>query len=373
VTVNWQELMNPNSSFNRGESPVVGGDLESVQSQIDSIIGGVGAAPQGMGDEQQTIAEKVRDAVVGAAEDAAPSSGFIYGEDDLPAWYPKPLRAVVETNPRLLARAYDPYLGVRDAVGDERVFMGFEERKPKTPEGGMTTDGLTPSEARAAGLDHNDYPKKRKRQKTLTYAQAINLPYTWDDDEVVENMRKFRKAGINVTDFDGLKNAWSAAVDRAAMMYSMSKGQKKVTPWDVLELHKKERKDAGVFTDFEDGDRTVKYTSVTDISEGASWEVLRTTLSSLLGRDPTDQELRDYSYRMNTLAAKNPSITESITRYKAGEVVSEDRTTTGGFDSADMAKEAYEQAQNDPEYAKVQGGTTLFNALMQALGAVGDV
>jgi hypothetical protein len=368
--------------------PVPSGDEEKspVQKNQQSVAEGqralaetLGMSPEEFtalfGDEEMIEGEDPLEAALSqAALEVSGIDLFTYGPDArVPHWVPPVLRPYVREQDSPLQGVYDPYHGFLQGEEDDRVFMGIKEHKPKTPKGGMTADGLTPSEARAAGLDHNEYPKKRRRDDVMSLMQAQNLPYAWDDDEVAENMRKFRKAGVNVTDFDGLKNAWSALVDRASKMYVLSQGEKKVTPWDVLELHKKERRDAGVFTDFEDGSRTVKYTSVTDISEGASWEVLRTTLSALLGRDPSDQELRDYSYRMNTLAAKNPSITESITRYKAGEVVSEDRTTTGGFDSADMAKEAYEQAQNDPEYAKVQGGTTLFNALIQALGAVGDV
>lgn len=316
--------------------------------------------------DEESPAEK---ALTAAALEVAGIDLFTYGEQALPHWVPQELRPHLTAGSELTGR-YDPYLGRLDDPGDDRVYMGAEMARPK---GGVSApEGLTPSEARAAGVDHNDFPKKRKRDQTLTLTQAQNLPYTWEDEEVAEVMKRLRRAGINVRNFDELKAVWDSLVDRASKSYTLSLGKRKLTPWDVLELTRREAEETGSLVNYEDGTQTRTATSVSEISEGASWATLRTTLSALLGRDPTDREVRDYAYRMNTLAAKNPSITETITRYEAGEAVSQESSKTGGFDADDMAREAYDQAQDDPEYAKVQAGTTYFNALLQGLGAIGD-
>lgn len=112
--------------------------------------------------------------------------------------------------------------------------------------------------------------------------------------------------------------------------------------------------------------------SVDEITEGEAWYSLQRTLSTMLGRDPSDQEVRNFTYRLNGLAAANPSISKTITRYKDGEAVSSSTKTSGGYGEADIAQEAYERAQNDDGYAEYQSATTYFNAAMSALGAIGQ-
>lgn len=111
--------------------------------------------------------------------------------------------------------------------------------------------------------------------------------------------------------------------------------------------------------------------SISEITEGQAWASIQGNLQQMLGRDPTDQEVRDFMYRMNRLAAENPNITTTVQRYKDGELMSQTQRNDPGFTAADMAQEAYEQVQNDPEYAEYQAATTYFSALQQALGAIG--
>jgi hypothetical protein len=116
--------------------------------------------------------------------------------------------------------------------------------------------------------------------------------------------------------------------------------------------------------------RTVQR-SVTEISEGEAWATLQNNLSNLLGRDPSDQETRDFVYRMNALAASNPAVSKTATRYKNGEAVSSSTHTDPGFTGADMAQEAYTGAQNNPDYAEYRSASYLFNAVLSALGPIG--
>lgn len=119
------------------------------------------------------------------------------------------------------------------------------------------------------------------------------------------------------------------------------------------------------------GKQTQTSRSISEITEGQAWASIQGTLQQMLGRDPTDQELRDFTYRMNRMAADNPTITRTIQQYKDGELESTTSRTRGGFTAADMAQEAYTEAQKDPEYAEYQAATTYFSALQQALGAIG--
>lgn len=340
-------------------------------------------------------------------------------QGELPHWA-KDLDPEVLGNPD-----FDPYFGIVSQPGDERVYWDEKELQGVGQQGGDAP--LAPGMARPDGeTDYARPPtssdqlvaeatgepvakpdaisgsgdewrsggqraaedvetpgektgrkgKDKKVDKTLTALQAMNLPYTWDEEEIADAMKRMRQAGINVTSFDrgegSLLSVWGALVDRAAMTYGMSEGARKVTPWDVLDMYKSEAQANGTFTNYQGGTESVVRRSVAEITEGQAWDSLRTTVSQMLGRDPSDQELRDYTYRMNQLAAQNPEISKTIAKYKNGEVVSESTSTTGGFTGSDMAQEAYEDAQSNPEYAEYQSATTYFNATLSALGAIGQ-
>lgn len=262
---------------------------------------------------------------------------------------------------------FDPYLGAVSQQGDERVFMGSQKM---TVPAGPTAPANKFSTEFAPDQTQSDSSKTVKSDSTITALQAQNLPYTWDEAEVADAMKKMRAAGMNVTSFDDLVNAWGTLVNRAAMTYSMSEGAQKVTPWDVLDLYKSEAKASGAL-DTLNGSTTTTSRNVTDIDEGEAFATLQSNLSQLLGRDPSDQETRDYTYRMNQLAASNPSISKTVTDYKNGRATSSSTHTNPGFTSADMAQQAYDQAQNDPGYAEYHSASYLYNAALSALGPIG--
>ena len=109
-------------------------------------------------------------------------------------------------------------------------------------------------------------------------------------------------------------------------------------------------------------------------SEGEAWATLQSNLSRMLGRDPSDQEVRDFTHRMNGLAARNPAISKTVSTYKDGRLAKSNTTEVdSGFTAEDMVQDSYEDAQSDPEYGAFQAASTYFNSAMGALGAIGDV
>jgi hypothetical protein len=290
----------------------------------------------------------------------------------LPPW-------ATDLSPEILSNPdFDPYLGVVSQGGDERVYMGTKTYKQTPPapfdptEAGASRPSGDGVEFRSGATPDQTVTKKEKGPKTLTSTQAKNLPYTWTEEEVADAMQKMQGAGIAVKSFDDMLGVWGSMVDRAAMTYGMSSGERKVTPWDVLDLYKAEAKASGTFQDL-NGTKTTTSRSVSDVTEGEAWSSLQGTLSQLLGRDPNDQELRDFTYRMNQQAAANPSISKTITQFKNGEAVSSNTHTSGGFTAGDVAQAAYEGAQDDKGYAEYQSATTYYNAAISALGAIGQV
>ena len=312
----------------------------------------------------------------------------------MPSWAVDAYAKGAFNNPDL-----DPYLGLVSQPGDERVYLGrhgtkvpvsFEEWDDQFD---VNTKDLKDREENRAANQRADQANKVERQlgndpsrqkagerklkedTTSTSTVVKNQPYLWDQDEVTEALKKFRRAGVPVESFEDLVDAWGSMVDRAALTYSLSEGKKKVTPWDVLDMYKSEAKAAGSYVDYQErmnGTQTSVQRSVAEITEGQAFTVLQDNLSRLLGRDPSDDEVKDYLHRMNSLAAANPSITQTVQRFKNGEVVSTNQHTDPGFTAQDMQMAAYKSAQADDGYAETQAATTYFNALQSALGALGE-
>lgn len=279
----------------------------------------------------------------------------------LPSWA-QGLSASITTNDD-----FDPYLGIVSQQGDERVYWGADQQETTTV---TRTGNKFSTEMGMPAPESEVSTSTTPGDGTTTVVQAMNMPYTWDEDEIADAIKRMKAAGLQVDSFDSLVSAWGSLVNRAAMTYSLSEGERKVTPWDVLDMYKNEAVAAGTWVDPNRTETTV-HRNVTEITEGEAFASLQSTLSQMLGRDPSDQEVRDFLYRGNQLAASNPSISRTVTQYKNGDAVSSSTHTDPGYTAADMAMDAYGGAQNDPDYAEYRSGSYYFNALMSALGPIG--
>ena len=373
----------------------IGLDPAAIQQQLALLSGGGAAPAQSMSLTEMLMQSSM--AVTGRSQFTPREFSGV-----LPTW-------AADLAPAVLQHPdFDPYFGITSQMGDERVYMGAKKVKPEKKAGANEIDVSTITDPLVWGKANSDdgieNPKPDFSQeapapllpswlmpgnapdakepapekvanpddRTLTAAQVMNLPYTWSEEKITDVMKLMRQSGINVTTFEQMGQAWGNLVNRAAMIYSMSEGKNKVTPWDVLDMYKSEAKAAGTLTDYESGTKTTVNKSVANITEGEAWSSLQQTVSQMLGRDPSDQEVRDFAYKMNQLAAENPAITKTITKYKAGEATSSSSSTEGGFSAADMAQSAYEKAQAEPDYAEYQASTVYYNAALSALGAIGD-
>jgi hypothetical protein len=261
----------------------------------------------------------------------------------------------------------DPYL-VTDKPDTWRVYVGGGAIQAHTaaPRNKFATE-MTPGSNAFMEQGHD---------KTAMVAQVKNQPYTWSEDQVSEAIKKFQAAGLSsVVDFDSMTQAWGGLVERAGAMYSMSSGKTKVTPWDVLDLYKNERSKAGTLGGSSGGGSPSRVTStsrsVAEITHGDGWSALQNTLSRMLGRDPTEEETRDFVGRMNHLAAANPTISTSTTSGIGTAHQNTTSKTKGGFNANDILENAYQDAQANSDYAEYQSATTYYNSALSALGAIG--
>lgn len=293
----------------------------------------------------------------------------------------------------------DPYFGDISNSGGQKVYMGYsadvgaketaaadaagDVREPDLSD--MTTYKGDLTEKRAV---EGQYSNVGDNVQSL--ASVLNAPYTWSDAKRQQAMQTFRENGYTFADgtgnhtvrtLDDLVKAWQDMAMQAANVYDSTAGQQKVTPWDMLSRYKNDQQLAGTFVNYQNGtSKTVTKNDVQHISDGQAWNALNTALEKELGRDPTQQEVRDFAYRMNNLAAANPGQVTTTTTAHNG-VTSETRTIDPGFSGVstspfvvdqELAQQAILQAKQDPNYGAYQAASTYFNAAVGALNAVGN-
>lgn len=262
--------------------------------------------------------------------------------------------------------------------GNPKVYLGEHDVMVQTKDQKHTISDSQDAKGDylTGGIVESETSKKKKvsKDRVTTLTEATNLPYTWSQKKIQETMAKMRSAGINVTTFDQLNQTWTALTQRAAMTFALSGGEQKVTPWDVLEMNKSEAQSAGTLVNYQNGVQKSRSKSVFDISEGEAFSVLQSQLTQMLGRAPSDEEVRDFTHNVNQQAAANPAITETVSHYKNGRIVNQTTDPIqAGYNGADAQKQAYDDARAAPDYAEYQSATTLFNAAQSALGAIGSV
>ena len=216
----------------------------------------------------------------------------------------------------------------------------------------------------------------------LTPTQFLSAFDRFDRDDFLKFRNLFIAAGIVSPEADPLtvRNAYASVIGEVVNMAATGRDMSpmgyvknliRMNGLDPSKIGADENYGVDPASEPFTGSRTTTSRNVTEVSEGEAWSTLQNTLSNLLGRDPNDQETRDFVYRMNQMAATNPSISKTVTQYKDGIGVSSSTHTDPGFTGADMAEDAYDGAQNDPDYAEYRAATTYFNSLMSALGPIG--
>lgn len=194
---------------------------------------------------------------------------------------------------------------------------------------------------------------------------------------------------MGVTDYHTFYKLWQRLVNRAAQAFSTTDPNTghitPMTPFEVLALDKQAgAQPNGTQTPLDvtgtgfTGQRVVDKTkTVSDISEGALWTNLNNSMTQLLGRAPTTQELRDFAYRVNQLAAANPEVQKTIGTYVNGKLTGANTVDQQGFNpSTSIMKEGVQEqanlyAKEQPDYGAYQAASTYYNATQQAVGAIG--
>ena len=263
----------------------------------------------------------------------------------------------------------------------------------------------------SGGLFDNDpynqyqvYIGGKGREANYTpYSDAILAPTRW---WTPDQLKQFVNKGIlnKVPGFEvgmgmpQIQSAWQNLVQSSILFnQNLKQGEKAWTPDDVMDSwsntkgkYGTQRQGDWVF-DVATGERiqyvgpkskTSKSTSVNLSSPEEMQALVTQTLQQALGRAPTAKELAKFKSTISGYESAHPETTtttttlsdEDIARAQAsgGDVWSQagqqSSTTSGGTSDAARVALVQDPTMNTPEYAKYQGGTTYFNALLSLVG-----
>lgn len=234
------------------------------------------------------------------------------------------------------------------------------------------------------GTDNGSYRNVLSKSGISGLDIANGVPYGWSPKQLQTNMKRMSDAvGVKIKTFDDVLKVWGQAVNRAQMISFATEGKRQLTPWDVLDLTKKETLRAGItynggaaggvpkegsmgYTKFTQTDRQIQ-----DVTKGDAYAVLKRAASEALGRAPTTDELRAFTSVANHAASEDPTTTTTTSTIDnaLGKTKSSSSKTKKGFGPNDLGMLGDKKADT-PEAGAYQAAGMYYNALVQALESV---
>lgn len=224
---------------------------------------------------------------------------------------------------------------------------------------------------RASRLAKGQSDKSADRYVTMTDAQQEF--YRWS----VSDRKAWGQYLLNLglvtedesTDYATLQKEWLSAIDEAVNFHAAGK---QVNPWQAAALMAgadnpgaaAKSKKAG-FT----GTKKTRDTRV-DLTDPASAKALvNQVLSNQLGRNATDEEIRQFTSVLHNAENANPVVQDTTSTYVNGENTSSSSTSTGGMTEAGRQQVLSDVAMQKPEYGAYQSATVYYNALASAIAS----
>lgn len=245
---------------------------------------------------------------------------------------------------------------------------------------GVRAMGFAPGKGLGVALDQG-----------TTYGDAQNLPAQWYANDPGFYKQFLSKAIMyklpNISSDSGLPEvgaAWDNLLQTAINLNKANPTGKQWTPWDILDSYNRPagslgtRKVGDFLVDVATGEKvkyvgpkskTTKQTAI-DLSNPEQVQAIATqTLTQMIGRTPTDKELAQFKATLNGYEKSHPETTTTTDTYDdMGNVAASNVVHSGGVTDAARQTVLGSGVQKTKEYAKYQGGTTYFNALMQMVG-----
>lgn len=243
------------------------------------------------------------------------------------------------------------------------IYMG--RLSPTAPLMGRSGEALAGESDKAAAAGRRGVGAPQVQN----YNDVVNQFYTWDDATKQKFRSQLALTGMDVQRMNDaqLQKAWAGYVAQSGAYWQNGNG-KGLTPWDVMSMDMANREQQGPTKS-----TSTSTSTALDIStrEDANY-IAQQAARSLLGRDPTQQEISKLLGTLNQYERNNPRVTTSTQtsiQQPGGDNTSESSSTTQGGVSAEARNMlAQQQLKQGPEYGAYQAATTYFNDLMQVLG-----
>lgn len=214
--------------------------------------------------------------------------------------------------------------------------------------------------------------RKRKVDRKETDVNDARLEwYRWTDEERRAWAQYLVSIGAidpeEASDMGLVQKLWESAVDEAANYRAA--GKENVTPWDAVRVAADFGGGPGSKKGGFTGSKTQRSQSVDLTDPTTARAMVNDVLSRRLGREATDDEVRAFTETLNAAERANPTITETIAQYRAGDLVNQSSTTSGGLSAAGKQRVLDEEAMAAPEYGAYQAAAFYAPLLMQAISA----
>lgn len=201
----------------------------------------------------------------------------------------------------------------------------------------------------------------------LDQSSAENSYYSWAPVEQQQFAAKLYRAGIisDPSDFNSAVAFWKQAVEYAGNQYT--NGNKKVTPWDVVQQSLGLSKAAGAGNGPKTTTATNTSTATQVLTNGDADAMVQAMYQNELGRNATDGELSRYRSMLINKSKNDPATTKTTTTThtdgKGNSTSSNNSVQTGGESATGMNNDLQTQVQADPDWGAYQAATTYMQAI----------
>ena len=274
---------------------------------------------------------------------------------------------------------------------DPTIFFGWHADGTK-----VSTDGPRSGPGGQGGGYDPHVVTKGRSPVQLTSAQALAAFDAFSRKDFLHFRNLFIAAGLVGEGADPMtvRSAYASLLDQ---MVSVQAAGNQISPQayvnNLIRMNGLDPSKIGSSVDFSTKAAakpwTKTQTSVYDLSPEDARASLEDTMTKMLGRAPTEEEIHDFINAAQTAAKKDPTTAtatftpgdtglsgDSSTQDTSGGVTTQtdaNGTTVidqhQGFSAQDVAQMAQNRAKNAPDYAEYQAVATYFPALQQMLGA----
>lgn len=212
-------------------------------------------------------------------------------------------------------------------------------------------------------------------EKLMKIGDIMYWFFQWDQKKVDALAAKLVKAGmlpsINVTRNDVWEVFRKGVLMDAATAYASSPDKSQNVEQVLQGFMKRPVGDAAEQQKPKQYSTTNTQANISDPTEANA--VFMDALRQRLGRAPTDAEKHGFLAALNAAQRANPTVTK--TQYTLDEKTGGYNTTTGettGGVNAGQFADDFTMKNNKSEYGANQAATTYFDAMMGAMGAMGE-